>query len=319
MSSWLSGYAYRKKITISGSTGAGTGYQVKLLLGESSGASGEDFDLENHCLNFPNDLRFTNNDGTTLLDHWLEDTSGTTPNRLITLWIEITDSLESDVDIYCYYGKAGDSSASNGTNTFEFFDDFDTGTVPDPTKWTKLTGSPSISGGVLTLTSSLIRSLTTYSYNTAVRSRTDPISWSENRGLLIPGYANGVFGESGTEGAYSYFWALLTSITCRAKTGGSQTTVVAAVSGSADFAIREEIRNGTTQVIYSEPGATPSSYTIATNIPTGLIEVQLGTENGSSEQVDWVLVRKYASPEPSFYSVGNEEIIMSHSWGCIIL
>jgi len=34
---WLSGYQYRKKVTISGSSGAGQNYQVKLTIGSSSG------------------------------------------------------------------------------------------------------------------------------------------------------------------------------------------------------------------------------------------------------------------------------------------
>jgi len=42
---WLSGWNYRKKITIAGSAGAGTNYQVLLKVGESSGASGADFNL----------------------------------------------------------------------------------------------------------------------------------------------------------------------------------------------------------------------------------------------------------------------------------
>ena len=40
---WLSGYQYRKKVTISGSSGAGENYQVKLSIGSSSGG---DFHLE---------------------------------------------------------------------------------------------------------------------------------------------------------------------------------------------------------------------------------------------------------------------------------
>ncbi len=116
---WLTGYSYRKKITITGQAGAGTYYQVKLLVGESSGATGENFDLNSRCSSFPNDIRFTDNDGNTLLDYWVESTTGTTPNQLTTVWIEVADSLESGtVDIYVYYGKSGGTSASNFDNTF---------------------------------------------------------------------------------------------------------------------------------------------------------------------------------------------------------
>ena len=66
---WLTGYNYRKQINLTGQTGAGTNYQVKLLIGESSGAAGEDFDLASHCTDFPNDFKFTDNDETTQLDY----------------------------------------------------------------------------------------------------------------------------------------------------------------------------------------------------------------------------------------------------------
>ncbi|RLG01219.1 hypothetical protein DRN58_02225, partial [Thermococci archaeon] len=75
--SWLTGWQYRKKVTISGSPGAGTNYQVLLKVGESSGASGCDFHVEGNSANFPSDknqsgdLRFTDDDGTALLSFWV--------------------------------------------------------------------------------------------------------------------------------------------------------------------------------------------------------------------------------------------------------
>ena len=92
---WLSGYQYRKKVTISGSSGAGENYQVKLTIGSSSGG---DFHLEGHCVDFPNDIRFTDDDGETLLDYWIEDPT----QDPITVWVEVKDSLDNNVDIYCY-------------------------------------------------------------------------------------------------------------------------------------------------------------------------------------------------------------------------
>jgi len=120
----LSGWPYLKQIIIAGQPGASANYQVRLLIGETSGASGENFDLGNHSIDFPNDIRFTDNNGTTLLDHWLESTSGATPNRLATFWIEVADDLSSDQSICVYYGKSGASSESNGVDTFLKFDDF---------------------------------------------------------------------------------------------------------------------------------------------------------------------------------------------------
>ena len=36
-----------------------------------------------------NDLRFTSSDGSSLCDYWIESFSGTTPNQVATVWIEV--------------------------------------------------------------------------------------------------------------------------------------------------------------------------------------------------------------------------------------
>lgn len=154
---WLSGYDYRKQITVTGQSGAGTNYQVLLKVGETSGASGENFDLNNHAQNFPNDIRFTDNDETTQLDHWLEQTTGTTPNRVAEFWVEVADNLDTNQNIYIYYGKSGDSSASNYANTFAVLGTGLDGALDlspgSPTTYnlnttTNWPGSPSIAPGV---------------------------------------------------------------------------------------------------------------------------------------------------------------------------
>lgn len=110
---WLSGYSCRQQINVTGKSGAGINYRILLLVGESSGASGGDFDLNSNCTNFPNDIRFTDNDGVTKLKHELElPIAGTSPNRLATVWVEVADNLDSDQSIYCYYGRSGASSDS---------------------------------------------------------------------------------------------------------------------------------------------------------------------------------------------------------------
>ena len=124
---WLSGYTYRKKGSVVATTaGAQTNYQLELKVGESSGASGANVHCNNHSEDFPNDIRFTKEDGETKHDYWVESITGTTPNRLATVIIELASVPASgSVDFYMYYGKSGDSGESDGDNTFEFFDDFD--------------------------------------------------------------------------------------------------------------------------------------------------------------------------------------------------
>ena len=122
---WLTGWTYRKAVTIKRADGAVSNYQMKLLLGESDGASGEYVDCGGKCLSSFNDIRFTKSDGTTLLDYWIESLSGATPNQLATVWIEFDSIGTGSTTFYMYYGKADAPSVSSGVNTFLFFDDFE--------------------------------------------------------------------------------------------------------------------------------------------------------------------------------------------------
>jgi hypothetical protein len=104
-------WKYRKKITIGSEVGAGEGYQKLIKVGENEGASGCDFHLDNKSDKFPSydnsgDLRFTKDDGRTLLDCWIEKVEGDSPNRIAYVYVKIEDNLDEDVDIYCYYGNA---------------------------------------------------------------------------------------------------------------------------------------------------------------------------------------------------------------------
>ena len=116
---WLK-YIYRKKVAVNATAaGAQTNYQMQLLVGESAGAVGEDVHCEGNCVDFPNDIRFTGADGTTQHDYWVQTTTGTTPNRLATIWIEVASiPASSSVDFYMYYGMADDSGESSGDSTF---------------------------------------------------------------------------------------------------------------------------------------------------------------------------------------------------------
>ncbi|MEM7818889.1 MAG: DUF2341 domain-containing protein [Candidatus Aenigmatarchaeota archaeon] len=140
---WLSGWQYRKKITIQGSSGAGTNYPVLLKVGESSGSVGANFHLEGHSANFPSgknqsgDIRFTSGDGATLLSFWVENVVGTAPNRVAYIWVKVADNLDTNKDVYCYYGNPNTGNASNIKTTFVSGDDFDDNSI-DTSIWTEV-------------------------------------------------------------------------------------------------------------------------------------------------------------------------------------
>jgi len=143
-SSYYIGWAYRKSHIIQPSSGAGTNYQVKIIVHYGSGTdSGENVYLNYHCRSDFGDIRFTKSDGVTFLDYWME--SYTASDNAV-FWVEIADDLSTNNQtIYIYYGNTSATTTSNGASTFLFFDDFATNTLDNYTETYDSGGSPAFS------------------------------------------------------------------------------------------------------------------------------------------------------------------------------
>jgi len=124
--------AYRKRVSISAGTGAGTDYTVHFPIGESSGSTGDDFHLGGNAETDFADVRITDSDGSTLLDYWIEDIAGVSPNLSADVWVEVQDDLGSARDVYVYYSNPVIPDVSSATNTLPFYDDFS----GDLSQWT---------------------------------------------------------------------------------------------------------------------------------------------------------------------------------------
>jgi len=122
-SDWLSGWQYRKSHVIESASGAGANYQIKIKVHYGSGTdSGENVYLNEHCRSDFGDVRFTDDDGVTELDYWMEKK---VDSDYAIFWVEVKDDLSSsDATIYIYYGKSDAATTSNGKNTFLKFYDF---------------------------------------------------------------------------------------------------------------------------------------------------------------------------------------------------
>jgi hypothetical protein len=122
---WNLDWAYRVNHTFSNASGAGTNYQVRFHLHWDSGVnSGEDLYFHEAAQSDFDDVRFLDNDHTTLIDYWVQQ-DGETVNDTYC-WVEILDNLTaSNVTIWIYYGNPVAPSLSNGTNTFIDFDDYE--------------------------------------------------------------------------------------------------------------------------------------------------------------------------------------------------
>jgi hypothetical protein len=138
---WLSGYSYRKSHVLLSSTNAGTDYQVKIQAYYGSGVDSlEKIYLESKCKTDFEDMAFTDSNGTTLLNYWMQEK--VTANYAI-FWIKITGDLgTANQTIYIYYGNSAATSSSDFDSTFVFGELFNNSTL-NATKWTSVDGNPS--------------------------------------------------------------------------------------------------------------------------------------------------------------------------------
>ena len=114
-SAWLTGYDHRMAITVNNGGASSLSYyqfnftndtNVLVSAGnmQASGADCRITDASDNLLPFWNETPF--------------NVAGT------KIWVNATTLAVGDNTFYMYYGNAGASSVSNGTNVFEFFDDF---------------------------------------------------------------------------------------------------------------------------------------------------------------------------------------------------
>ena len=318
---WLSGWKHRKKITISGSSGAGTNYQVLLKVGESSGATGVHFHLDGKSENFPSgknqsgDIRFTSSDGTTLLDFWVENVTGTSPNRVAYIWVEVADNLNTSKDIYIYIGNSSATNYSNGDNTFLFFDDFE-GTSLDSNKWnTHLewsSGSIVVSSDEVKLDSAQIISKNYQVNDGALEYRARATSGYEITSFARSNVNSGdALHNSGTQGYIaSNFSGYQNSITV---SGYPKANSANSINANTIYCFRF-ILQGVNLIgsRFSDNWTTlqvSTSYTDTGGRTSGYIGLRVdGSGNGNRvAYYDWIRVRKYVSPEPAFSSAGPIE------------
>ena len=125
-----------------------TNYQMRIVVNYGSGTSSADTAyLGGHCQTDFSDIRFTWFNATSSSEvecsYWIENS---TVGSSAVFWVKVPQiSGTSNSTIYIYYGKTGVATTSNGTNTFEFFDDF-SGTL---SKWTAVGGTWQIQNGQL--------------------------------------------------------------------------------------------------------------------------------------------------------------------------
>lgn len=302
---WMDGWSYRKWLTVSRASGAVTNYQMKLLVGESSGAIGEDVDCGGHCLSTFNDLRFTKADGITLLDYWIESISGTTPNQLATVWIEF-DSIGTDATtFYMYYGKADAAAASNGANTFIFFDHFD----GDLSKWSGDTAYASIASSILSMVGPSTPAVKSIKSTTNAGKNTFAFRTYGKLKQLLNSYDTiGVASSDDDHQASIYNEANTKVLYSKDGTTGSN---VASNWTSDSYKLFDILVVGGSSSRYFENGVelTGSPKTSYPPNSSSMYARFLAYGTTSVVKSDWVLLRNYEATEPAWGSWGTEETL----------
>lgn len=143
----VSAWNFRKSHIINSAAGAGTNYQVRISVRYGSGTDGgETVYLNGKCRTDFGDVRFTGDDGITLLNYWMEEK---VDGNYAVFWVKIADDLSANpATVYIYYGNPYAATTSNAKNTMFIHEDMETapsGTlvgsaVYDSTnKWVRLT------------------------------------------------------------------------------------------------------------------------------------------------------------------------------------
>ena len=97
-------------------------YQMFINVTKTTGGV---IDCENHCQDDFGDIRFANITDNSSIDYYLEDYKS---GEYAHFWVETPSSASITARIVMWYGtSASSTTTSNGTNTFLFFDDFETG------------------------------------------------------------------------------------------------------------------------------------------------------------------------------------------------
>jgi N-acetylneuraminic acid mutarotase len=138
------GWAFRRTITINNTSGSTlTDFQVKINLGNLS----PEFNFDNAKPD-GSDLRFAASDEVTQIPFWIEKWNPLVDSAEI--WVKVPSIPNTGTNIYLYYGNSAATSHSNGTNTFQFFDDFESWNTTPSSAWQDRAQLPTASADLTT-------------------------------------------------------------------------------------------------------------------------------------------------------------------------
>lgn len=269
------------------------------------------------------DIRFTYSDGTTELSYWIEKWDKS--NHLAYVWVRVPNVATGNNTIFLYYNNSTAGANSNGNATFDSFEDnwsqytgieqqsggqFQIDQVTEgiytPFSWTTISGSPGAVSGILTLVDGAgIKSTSSYLHR-AVGMR----AWfSLGNGYEWGGFINASSGQRTMIGDLPSNPSNLFLIDHRDTI--TETVLLPRVGGNDwhnNYHIYELRWSASQSKADIDHGLSTATSTQPVQVPNISLPVTLYSYSGSNASllVDWIYVREYRDPEPTF-SVGAEQ------------
>jgi|GEM_PF-2581213 len=307
---WNASWFNRQRVDFTVGSGVTPGdFQVRLDL--NSSIVGANWNWTAECATYETSrIRFVNGSGDHELDFWVESCNAT--NQTMIVWVEVDQNITTaNYTTYLYYGNPQATPKSDGTETFDFFEDFS----GDLSKWSshKTSGVyPRIENGYLVCGGGTTSS--PYGH-TALGSAATYSGFSEG---IVEGnayFTSNSIGEVGFRGNYAGNTGYKSRMDARSGQGISHLKppyngwgFLGGCTGSGT-AVATGAWTGFNVTVIG------SSFTIGVGGQTRTCsdtqypsqgEISLQNHYGSYTRYDDIRVRKYADPGPVYY-IGAEE------------
>ncbi|TET99857.1 MAG: DUF2341 domain-containing protein [Candidatus Stahlbacteria bacterium] len=303
----------RKSHVINQQAGAGTNYQTCIKVYKGAGIDGTEVlgtcqtvgkvYCGGNCRDDFGDIRFTEDDGETELDYWIEEyTAGVSA----LIWVEVSGDLTTgNVTIYIYYDNAV-ATYPHGADqtemdaTFMFADHF-YGDTLDLAKWTVESGVPVVVGSVVTISGQpcLISGNVTWTgENSRCRAKVKTgAAYYEGFFEWIDADNNVGFNREGGGPLHSA-WTEEASVRTRSNYGWTDNV----------WWILQYLWK-VNNVKFCEDNVLKQTH--VTNVPSGNVFALIKTSGQATAKIecDWLFAAKYVDPEPVHGAWGAEDII----------
>lgn len=258
------------------------------------------------------DLRFTDNNGDTLLDYWIPDTIN---YENWTIWVQVNDNLDTNGTIYVYYGNEPVPTTSNITlaSWNEIGDDFNDNAIAG--RWTQINVGAGtvaetnqelqITGNGVGTGSGLHTKLSYPFVNVSIE--VDMTQGSLGDALWVINTAVSATSPYGEDNWYRAMLFTDNNFYMQRKAGGGAVqTIYNAVRTSASNNVKIRESGGNATVYEGDIMRATEPYALVGS--TNYIYLYDSREAGDgTDEFDNFWARKYVQPEPALTGYGAEE------------